>query len=173
MWNSAAQSDPSKKVVQFSWRGIEDPFGSQWCFEDGIQKHQNATSGDYSQSGYWITSDTSKYSELDSNKGAGAETGSFPESGYTGANLVWVHHAFPKEAGYISEFDWKTFFPTAVSGSSTTYLCDYAHNNTSDAGCAVSAGGYMNQGSYAGAGTIILQYAMAVANASIGSRISA
>ena len=30
-----AQNAPAKTIVQCSYRGIEDPFGSQWCFEDG------------------------------------------------------------------------------------------------------------------------------------------
>lgn len=173
MWNSTAQGDTSQKVVQFSWRGIEDPFGSMWCFEDGIQKYQNVTADDYSQSGYWITSATSKYSELDSDKGAGADSGSFQESGYTGENLVWVHHAFPKTAGYVSEFDRKTFFPTEVSGSSTTGLCDMFYNGA-DAGARVVVRGSQHDKNYhVGAAYVDVSANLSSPIKTVGARISA
>ena len=31
----AGSTDPRVAIIQCSYRGIEDPFGSQWCFEDG------------------------------------------------------------------------------------------------------------------------------------------
>lgn len=173
MWNSTAQGDPSKKVVQFSWRGIEDPFGSMWCFEDGIQKYQNGTADDYSQSGYWITSNTSKYSELDSDKGAGEETGSFPESGYTGENLVWVHHAFPKSSGYVSQFNVKSLFPETLGGSSTSGLADSYYGESGGYPRAVARGGEMSKGKEVGAGFISVTVQISSGSAVIGVRISA
>lgn len=50
-------TDNKPHVAKFSWRGIEDPFGSQWIIEDGIQKLY---------SGIWYTTNTSLYSSFDS-----------------------------------------------------------------------------------------------------------
>lgn len=41
-WNATATATHSHRIVQCSYRGIEDPFGSQWTLDDGIQKNQNA-----------------------------------------------------------------------------------------------------------------------------------
>jgi len=173
IWNSAAQSDASLKVVQFSYRGIEDPFGSQWCFEDGIQKYQNATENDFSQSGYWCTNDTSKYSLCDSDLGAGAQGGVFPEAGYTGASYVWVSHAFPKTAGYVKEFDPLTFFALSVGGASNTYLCDYIYNDGNAGARVVYRGGTANNGAYDGGGCVFVRSGISDAAAALGGRLAA
>lgn len=39
-WNATALADATKRVCAMSYRGIENPYGSQSCFEDGIQKNQ-------------------------------------------------------------------------------------------------------------------------------------
>ena len=164
----------TNKVVQFSYRGIEDPYGSQWCFEDGIQKYQNSTEGDTSRSGYWITNDTTKYAIFDTDQGPGQATGRFPDAGYTGPAIIWVQHAFPRTNGYIKTFDAHTFFPLDVSGgSSTTYLCDYLYNTETGGAQAVARGCLANAGTIAGAGTVSLTADLLFSNAHLGGRISA
>ena len=170
IWNSGV----TRKVVQFSYRGIEDPYGSQWCFEDGIQKYQNATADDYSESGYWCTNDTSKYSLCDSDLGAGAQGGVFPAAGYTGASYVWISHAFPKASGYVKEFDPLTFFALSVSGGgSTTYLCDNFYNDANAGARVVYRGGNVSNGATDGGGSVRVYSGLAHAHAHIGGRLAA
>lgn len=166
LWASGA----THKVVQFSYRGIEDPFGSIWCFEDGFQKYQNAS--DFTESGYWCTNDTDKYSLGDSSMGAGSQGSVFPTAGYTGANFVWVSHAFPKNSGYVKEFDPITFFALSVGGGSTTYLCDLFNNNA-DSGARVEyCGGDAAAGTAAGCGCIAVHFILSITAGSIGCRIA-
>lgn len=167
IWNSNA----ARKVVQFSYRGIEDPYGSQFYFEDGIQKYQNAS--DFTESGYWCTNDTSKYSLCDSDMGAGTQGSVFPSAGYTGASCVWVSHAFPKAGAYVKEFDPLTFFALSVTGgSSTTYLCDNFYNDALAGARVVYRGGRMNMNNNNGMAFIYVPTVISYANAPIGCRIA-
>lgn len=169
IWNGSA----IRKVVQFSWRGIEDPFGSQWCFEDGIQKYQDDVADDFTKSGYWITNDISKYSLLDTDRGNGAAGSVFPEAGYTGSSYVWVSHPWPKVEGYVKNFDPKTFFPISTGGSSTTYLGDYFFNSAQAGARVVFRGGSLPDGAGVGSGYVSVGYGLAPALALFGSRLAA
>lgn len=169
LWLTSA----TRKVVQFCYRGIEDPFGSQWCFEDGIQKYQNADTDDYSQSGFWCTNDTTKYTLCDSDMGAGEQGGIFPAAGYTGASYVWVSHSFPKASDYIKEFDPVTFFPLTLGGSSATYLGDYIYNDADAGARVVSRGGNVANGASIGFGYVLVTITLAYASATIGGRLAA
>lgn len=172
IWKSAAQNDASLKVVQFSYRGIEDPYGAQWFFEDGIQKYQNATENDFSQSGYWCTNDTSKYSLCDSDMDAGAHGGVFPNAGYTGASYAWVSHAFPKSMGFVKEFDPMTFFALSLDGGSSTYLCDYIYNDINAGARILYRGGSDFNGTGGGGGCVSVNSGFAASDASIGGRLA-
>ena len=153
IWKSSVE----KKVVKFSYRGIEDPFGPQVCFVEAIQKYQNATEGDFSQSGYWCTNDTNQYEQFSNNLGYGALGSIFPTVGYTGSSLVWVSHPFPKVEGYIKKFDPITFLPLDLNGASTTYLPDYCMGNKLNAeSLVVYGGGSAERGDRVGAAGLYL-----------------
>lgn len=243
LWNAAALADHSKRIVACSYRGIENPFGSYWENQDGIQKNQDNTelditvnglvydrdiendyaSGDthyyawtkagtgtiytevphpavgaatytydsdtdtftstgytetafdedFSQSGYWCTNDTTLYSRLDSQIAPGAENGRFPDVGYTGNALVWVHHPWPKASGYVLNFDPESFFPTKLGGSANTGLCDYFYNDTNAGARLVYRGGYLYSGSFAGVGCVSVLIGLGFRYAYFGSRLGA
>ena len=167
-WNNGAS-----KVVSFAYRGVEDPWGACWEFDDGIQKYQDATAGDYTKSGYWFTTDTSKYTQLDSDKSYGPANTPFPAAGYTGANLAWVSHPWPKSGGYIKAYDPLTYFPTDVTGSSSTYLCDNFYNDANAGARVVIRGGGANNGANAGAFCLTVTGGLAYASAAFGGRLAA
>ena len=70
--------------------------------------------------------------------------------------------------GYITRFLNETIIPSAVGGSSSTYMCDYYYQST---GWRVAAwGGLLDYGTHAGLGSAYFDYsAGAVAN--VGSRL--
>lgn len=160
-WLSGATSD--KKVVQWSWRGIEDPFGALTYFEDGFQKHP---------SGYWFTQSTSKYSEFDSVLTAGEASGVFPPSGYTGNALSWVYQMFPTASGFIKTFDPKTFLPLSGGGSSTTYLCDNVYNDAATGARVIYRGGQQSGSGAAGMGCVYLLGERSVSLKYAGGRLA-
>lgn len=160
-WLSGATSD--KKVVQWSWRGIEDPFGALTYFEDGFQKHP---------SGYWFTQSTSKYSEFDSVLTAGEASGVFPPSGYTGNALSWVYQMFPTASSFIKTFDPKTFLPLSGGGSSTTYLCDNVYNDTATGARVIYRGGQQSGSGAAGMGCVYLLGERSVSLKYAGGRLA-
>lgn len=113
-----------------------------------------AVADDYSESGYWFTQSTAKYSYLDTDRGRlkGSEY-VFPASGYTGEEAVWVHHEWPKASGYYCYFDRTTFYPLYRDGnwgSATKGLSDYLWNDTTAGARVVVRLGSANFGSTVG-----------------------
>lgn len=159
-WLSGATSD--KKVVQWSWRGIEDPFGALAYFEDGFQKRP---------SGYWFTQATERYSELDSVLTEGGASSVFPPSGYTGNALSWVYQMFPTASSFIKTFDPKTFLPLSGGGSSTTYLCDNVYNDTATGARVIYRGGQHSAVGSAGMGCVYLLGERGVSIKYVGGRL--
>ena len=132
---------------------------------------------DYSESGYWMTHATSKYSMLDTNRGrlAGDEY-VFPVTGYTGEEIVWVHHEWPKASIYPSFFDRVTFLPkyrTGNWGSITKGLCDYLYNNANAGACVLARGGNASSGGNDGPFCVYVAYGLSFSHASFGSRSAA
>ena len=168
IWNNSGS-----KVVSFCWRGLEDPWAAQWEFADGCQKYQNATADDYTQSGYWVTNDTSLYANCDSDMGAGQAGEQFPSQGYTGNSYAWVNHPWPKTAGYIKTFDTDSFFALTVGGASNTYFGDYIYNEANAGARVVFVGGTAYAGAYDGVGYVSLGYGLSGAHAYIGARLAA
>lgn len=160
-WLSGATSD--KKVVQWSWRGIEDPFGALTYFEDGFQKHP---------SGYWFTQATERYSEFDSILAEGEASGVFPPSGYTGNALSWVYHIFPTSSDFIKTFDPKTFLPLSGGGSSTTYLCDNMYNDAATGARVIYRGGQQSGSGASGMGCVYLLGERSVSLKYAGGRLA-
>ena len=129
---------------------------------------------DYRESGFWYTTDISQYSQLDSDKGYGAANTPFPATGYTGANIMWVSHAWPKAGGYIRGYDPLTYFPTNLSGgSATTYLADYFYNDTATGARLVIRGGNPAHGRDVGVFYVHVNSVLTSARAAIGARLAA
>ena len=130
---------------------------------------------DYRESGFWFTTDINQYSQLDSDKGYGAEGATFPAGG-TGANIVWVWHPWPKAGGYIRLYDPLTYFPTAVGGTgsgATGYLADYFYNDTATGARLVLRGGYPGYGRYVGVFYVYVISGLSNTWSSLGARLAA
>lgn len=134
---------------------------------------ETAFDEDFSQSGYWCTNDTTLYSRLDSQIAPGSESGKFPDEGYTGPNLVWVHHEWPKASGYVLNYDPETFFPIKLGAGEHTGLCDYFYNDTNAGARLVNRGGYLSNGGRAGVGYVSVGNVLGNRYADIGSRLGA
>ena len=171
LWNATAQGTHGRRIVQFSWRGIEDPFGSQWCFEDGIIKYQDATES-FDASGYWCTNDTTRYSGYDADHSPlhGAANSKFPDAGYTGAEDVWVSHAWPKAAGNILNTSEKDLYPTKTGSG---VYGDYFYNDANAGSRVVIRGGYAYTAAFVGAAFVRVYSALGSAYASFGGRLAA
>lgn len=131
---------------------------------------------DFRESGFWFTTDINQYSQLDSDKGYGAESATFPANGYTGANIMWVHHEFPKASGYIRLYDPLTYFPTAVGGTgsgATGFLADYFYNDTATGPRLVLRGGYPYLGRIVGVFCVIVPYGLTITWTHLGARLAA
>lgn len=241
----------ARKVVAFSYRGIENLWGSLWENDDGIQKYQikseadiyctengvavkydrhpdsdhkissspdvwayawfNATTettiftaderaavnaatysdntlttdrnlpvtafdDDFRESGFWYTTDINQYSQLDSDRGYGAENAQFPAQGFTGPNICWVSQPWPKASGYIRLYDPLTYFPTAVGGTgsgATGFLADNFYNDTATGPRLVRRGGNASGGRIAGVFCVNVYDGLAHAWTYIGARLAA
>ena len=109
--------------VQYRW--IEDPWGNayEWC--DGIR---------FSGSDIYVYNNPSEYSDTS----GGIKTGTRPTSG--GYISQW---SVPSVSGY----DW-ALYPSAVSGSDSTYVADYCYYGSW--GVVLYVGGSYNLGQYQG-----------------------
>ena len=155
-WQSVADA---LKVVQFSYRGIENPYGEIWKFEDGIQKYQNVVDGVLTDGCYWWTAATSLYTDVDQQAAASP-------------TYARVPHAWPA-TGYVKTWRPDNFLPLTVGGSSTTYLCDYLYNNSAAGARVVLRGGYVYYGACDGGGFVSGIHGLANANTAIGGRLAA
>ena len=138
-WAAAAQSDTSKQVVAFNWRGFENPFGNIGEYEDGIIPCTRFIDG-HETTGYWEVIDPNAYS--DTMKLYNTWKQNLTYGGYNANNFnvtdvtavyatytaspayTWHLHNFPA-SGWIKRWDPVTFLPTIVGGSSTTYCCGF------------------------------------------------
>ena len=163
--------------VQMSWRGFEDPFGSQWQFEDGITMYQTAETTD--DSGYWCTNDTSRYATYyngDHSPLHGAAGSTFPDVGYTGAEDVWVSHAWPQANNYVKGVSQKDLYCNATTSSSAIAVKsynDYFYAYTSTGSRVVIRGGYSPNGAYAGSFYVYVAGGLSHTGASYGARPAA
>ena len=96
----AAVAD-NQKVVAFSYRGIENPWGGIWQFEFGAVA--DTTNG-------WLyhTSDISLYSDTN----------------YL-TTYTKTAHAWPAATGWVLTWNSQTLLPLTTGGSSTTGSCDF------------------------------------------------
>jgi len=143
-----------KKVVQFVYRGIENPYGQVWEFEDGIQKYGVKADG-----GYWWTADTDLYTS---------------ENQQTSASPVYqrVAHYWTDSIGWPKTWDIKTFLPITSGGSSITYMCDYLYIDSATGTSIVHRGGVASTGSNNGIGFMGVSNGLQLAHRHVGGRIA-
>ena len=136
-----------------------------------------AVEDDYSESGYWCTQATSKYSMLDTDRGRrkGNEY-VFPVTGYTGDTIVWVHHEWNKGNWYPSAFDPYTFFGIRRVngyGSATKGLCNQTYNDTAAGPRLALRFGNTYYGSSAGPFSVYAYVSLTHSHPNLGSRSAA
>ena len=135
------------RVVAFSYRGIENPYGEIYEFEDGVVADM--------VNGYlYHTPDVTLYSD----------------STYDTTYLRDVH-AWPK-TGWVKTFDERTFFAKSIGGSATTYLCDHFHFVFTSERIFVR-GGNVTNGTDGGAGCVRGTYGLTYKYVNIGARLAA
>ena len=180
--------DGDNEGVSFAWKSeggvviytaASHPAINAATFSDNTlttnrSKPVTAYDDDYSQSGYWFTTDTSKYDLLFSNLAPGADHSHFPAIGYTPDSIAWVSLPWPKGEGYVHVWDERTFYPKNITGASTTtYLADYFYNNALEGARCVLRGGNAGTGTVAGFGCVCVFVGVGYADAYLGGRLSA
>lgn len=136
------------------WRGFDNPFGDIWTNLDGIILERTEAN---QPSSVYTTTDTSAFGDDNTAKGkmtvAGTEVAS---------------------DGYIKAFDLGEkgeIIPSAVGGSTTTYMCDYHYCNASSTALrTLFVGGYATYGGYAGLGCFYSNSGVGNAHAYVGFR---
>ena len=131
----------------------------------------SSVGGNATRSGYWMTTSTGVYSNTD--LGLGPVNSPYPTEGFTGQTYKWVSQAWPKYNGYVGAFDFLTFFPTALGGSTTTYFGDYFYNDAKAGARVVIRGGDLYDSSNVGFGFVDVNDVLAEPSDTIGSRLSA
>lgn len=155
---SYSTATDAQKVISFSYRGIENPFGHVWKFEDGIQKYQNVVGGVVTDGCYWWTADTNLYTSVDQNAAASPT--------YTRVAHAW------SASGWAKTWSPDSFFPLMVGGDNSTYMCDYFYNDAAAGACVVFRGGTVSIGAAAGVGSVNVSNGLAYASATLGGRIA-
>lgn len=133
------------KIVQFQYRGIENPWGHLWSFVDGIVKEDG---------GYYMTTDCTAYTD----------------AGYS-STYTWKDHSWQTDNDFVKTFDYKTFFAKISGGSGSTYLTDYFWSGSGS--CTLIYGGGMNDMASAGAGYLSAGPGLQDAVVNSGFRVSA
>ena len=136
------------------WRGFDNPFGDTWTNLDGVILERTAAD---KPSSVYTTTDTSAFGDDNTAKGkmtvAGTEVAS---------------------DGHIKAFDLGEkgeIIPSAVGGSTATYMCDYHYCNASSTALrTLFVGGHATYGGYAGLGFFYSHYGVGDANSHVGFR---
>ena len=147
-------------------------YSDQTC-ETNRGKNITAFDDDYSQSGYWTTNDTTLYTAFDSDMGYGPVDGAMPAAGYTGSNIVWIHHEWPKAVGYALTFDPKTFKPITVGGGANTNLAAYFYNDAKAGPRLVFRGGNLSNTGNVSPAYVSVYVGLGNASAALGFRLAA
>lgn len=136
------------------WRGFDNPFGDIWTNLDGIILERTAAN---QPSSVYTTTDPTAFGDDNTAKGkmtvAGTEI----------ASDGWIKDYDLGETGEI--------IPSVVSGSATTYMCDYHYCNASSTALrTLVVGGYANTGGSAGLGCFYSSDGVGNAGTSVGFR---
>lgn len=133
------------------WRGFDNPFGDIWTNLDGVVIVRAAAN---EISTVYTTTNISEFTDV---------VGEKTVAGYEVAS-----------DGYIKAFDLgetAEIIPSAVGGSTTTYICDYHYCNASSTALrTLLVGGHANNGSYAGLGFFLSYNGVGVASSNVGFR---
>lgn len=136
------------------YRGIENPFGHIWKYTDGA--NIQVTTGDAGLSILWTTDDPSNFSDTS-------------YTGYDKKGNICRTNGYAKKMLLGEDGD---IVATEVSGSSSTYWCDYYYTNTSaNRMQVVLVGGDADNGSRAGLAYVSTDTAPSVALRNVGSRL--
>lgn len=137
------------------WRGFDNPFGDIWTNLDGVIIEKDSVANDNSANVY-TTSDSSKFGDdataRDNMTKAGTEC---------------------KDEGYIKAFDLGEkgeIIPSAVGGSTTTYMCDYHYRSTGTSLRTLVVGGRATNGGHAGLGYFASYIGVGYASTAVGFR---
>ena len=165
--DDATDVNGSDSVSEYSsYRGIENIYGSLWQFMDGVAVDNDSVgaTADSMYSELWVSTDYDDYSYLTTSPSEDSVETYFTMKGY-----------LAEADNYISDILEGTFFPTEVSGSSSTYLCDYYYtyfdNNPNSGLRVVLLGGKSNDGSTAGVFSVYSNGAFSNYISVIGARI--
>ena len=141
---------PEKTLYANRWRGFENPFGDIWTDLEGIVIKKDVLGAN---SNVYTTTDVSKYGE-----------------DYSLFDIAGVEIA---ENGWIGTFDLGSkaeIIPSSISGSESTYKCDYHWCNTSTNNRTLLVGGHAYRGGQAGLGSFNSHYGFSNAYAYVGFR---
>lgn len=142
---------PEKTLYANRWRGFENPFGDIWTNLEGIVIKRDAAKAN---SNVYTTTDVSKYGD-----------------DYSLFDIAGVEIA---QDGYIGTFDLGSkaeIIPSSITGSESTYKCDYHQcNSNSIEKMALRVGGGADGGGAAGLGFFASDLGVGTANAHVGFR---
>lgn len=142
---------PEKTLYANRWRGFENPFGDIWTNLEGIIIKRDAAKAN---SNVYATTDVSKYSD-----------------NYSLFDIAGVEIA---QNGYIGTFDLGSkaeIIPSSITGSESTYKCDYHQYDTDSLEKkTLLVGGYAADGSLAGLGYFNSSDGVGYANTYVGFR---
>lgn len=124
----AGENNYTSGYADINYRGIEGFHAKLWRFVDGVN----------------IKDHIVHYANSLSDYADGVYTGKYSAIGYENCKSNGYASAF----GYDEKAPW-VMFPTAATGSSSTYLADYYYQNTGER--LLVLGGYWSHGSGAGA----------------------
>lgn len=142
---------PEKTLYANRWRGFENPFGDIWTNLEGIVIKRDVAKAN---SNVYTTTDVSKYGE-----------------DYSLFDIAGVEIA---QDGWIGTFDLGSkaeIIPSSISGSESTYKCDYHWRNVDYVEKrTLLVGGCAADGGRAGLGCFFSAYGVGYAFASVGFR---
>ena len=149
--NGTGTGDGVDGKTPVCWRGIENPYGNVQKFIIGCN---------FKAGGIFRTI---------KRDGSGTLAGIMADGSYEEGSGV------PQVNGFVSglledELGGMAFMPSAVGGSSSTYLCDYWYGPPGD-NRILLAGGYWNYGRSAGPGFRIASNAVSYSNRGDGARV--
>lgn len=142
---------PEKTLYANRWRGFENPFGDIWTNLEGIVIKRDAAKAN---SNVYTTIDVSKYGD-----------------DYSLFDIAGVEIA---QDGYIGTFDLGSkaeIIPSSITGSESTYKCDY-HSCNADLveKRTLMVGGRAHNGGVAGLGSFYSHVGVGFAYADVGFR---
>ena len=142
---------PEKTLYANRWRGFENPFGDIWTNLEGIVIKRDVAKAN---SNVYTTTDVSKYGE-----------------DYSLFDIAGVEIA---QDGWIGTFDLGSkaeIIPSSISGSESTYKCDYHWRNVDYVEKrTLLVGGRAVSGGRAGLGSFVSDDGVGYASAAVGFR---